>query len=263
MSKQNLLLFGVGWLGKALVRSLSTKEVSITIATTNKDKWDQFDVNISIIEVSLDSKELSFANTKIDINSFDQIIVMLPPSGFEDYAEVVQGICSKLESSKQLIFTSSTGVYQNIDTVVNENGSINQAHPVYKAEEVIRNSFKGHYSILRLAGLLGGDRHPVKYLLNKENIPNGKAPVNLIHRDDVIGAIKVLLYSSSSNSTYNICYPDHPTKKDYYEDFALRLYGRSLNFNNGGKGKVVDGSKFVKKYDYQYLNPIWDVLINK
>ena len=144
---QNLLLFGVGWLGEALVRSLSKKDVSITIATTNKDKWCQFDVNVSIIEVSLVPKKLSFTNTKIDINSFDQIIVMLPPSGFEDYAGVVHGICSKLESSKQLIFTSSTGVYQNVDTVVDENGLINQAHPVYKAEEVIRNCFQGRYSI--------------------------------------------------------------------------------------------------------------------
>ena len=68
MSKQNLLLFGVGWLGEALVRSLAPKDFSITIATTNKERWDQFDRDVSIIEVSLTSKELSFINT--NINSF-------------------------------------------------------------------------------------------------------------------------------------------------------------------------------------------------
>ena len=263
MSTQNLLLFGVGWLGKALVQSLSSYDVSITIATTNKERWHQFDGDVSIIEVYLASKELSFINTNIDINTFDQVVIMLPPSGFEDYAKVVYGICCKLQPSKQLIFTSSTGVYKNVDAVVNENALINASHPVFKAEEVIRNCFQGRYSILRLAGLLGGSRHPVKYLLNKESISDGMAPVNLIHREDVIRAIKVLLFSNSSNSTYNICYPDHPTKKDYYGDFAHRLYGKSLNFNADGKGKVVDGSKFVKKYEYEYLNPIRDVFINK
>ena len=263
MSKQNLLLFGVGWLGEALVRSLAPNDFSITIATTNKERWDQFDGDFSIVEVSIDSKELSFTNTNIDVNAFDQVVIMLPPSGFDDYAEVVYRICSILEPSKQLIFTSSTGVYKNVDAVVDESSLINDIHPVFKAEEVIRNCFQGRYSILRLAGLLGGARHPVKYLLNKESISDGSAPVNLIHRDDVIRAIKVLLYSNSSNSTYNICYPDHPIKKDYYADFAHRLYGKSLNFNVGGKGKVVDGSKFVKKYHYKYLNPIREVLINK
>ena len=263
MSKQNLLLFGVGWLGEALVRSLAPKDFSITIATTNKERWNQFDSDVSIIEVSLASKELSFINTNININTFDQVVVMLPPSGFDDYSEVVYGICSKLQSAKQLIFTSSTGVYKNVDAVLDENALIDESHPVFKAEEVIRNCFQGRYSILRLAGLLGGARHPVKYLLNKESISDGSAPVNLIHREDVIRAIKVLLFSNSSNSTYNICYPDHPTKKDYYGDFAHRLYGKSLNFNEGAKGKVVDGSKFVNKYLYKYSNPISEVLINK
>tara|TARA_Y100001978_G_scaffold202616_1_gene224367 strand:- start:2699 stop:3490 length:792 start_codon:yes stop_codon:yes gene_type:complete len=263
MNTQNLLLFGVGWLGKALVQSLYSYDVKITIATTHKEKWHQFDDDVSIIEVSMASKGVSFINTNIDVNAFDQFVVMLPPSGFDNYSQVVYGICSKLQSDKQLIFTSSTGVYKNIDAVVDENALIDESNPVFKAEEVIRNCFQGRYSILRLAGLLGGSRHPVKYLLNKESISDGMAPVNLIHREDVIRAIKVLLFSNSSNSTYNICYPDHPTKKDYYGDFAHRLYGKSLNFNADGKGKVVDGSKFVKKYEYEYLNPIRDVFINK
>ena len=263
MSKQNLLLFGVGWLGKALVRSLSTEDFSITIATTDKEKWGQFDGDVSIVEVSLASKELSFTNTKIDINVFDQIVVMLPPSGFEDYEEVILGICEKFEPSIQFIFTSSTGVYKNVDAMVSENSLVNESHPVFKAEEIIRKYFDGSHSILRLAGLLGDARHPVKYLLNKESVSDGLAPVNLIHRDDVIRAIKVLLYSGSSGSTYNICYPDHPSKKDYYGNFALRLYGKSLDFNLGGSGKVVDGSKFVMKYEYEYLNPIQDAIITK
>jgi len=263
MSKQKLLLFGVGWLGKALVQSLSPKDFSVTIATTNKDRWNRFDGNASIIEVVLASNQLMFTNSNIDINTFDQVVIMLPPSGFEDYSKAVYGICSKLQSSKQLIFTSSTGVYKNIDAVVDEQSLIDDLHPVLKAENVIRNAFKGSYSILRLAGLIGNDRHPISYLLNKKIISNGSAPVNLIHRDDVVRAIKILLNSKFSNSTYNICYPDHPNRQDYYGGFAHKFYGKSLTFDEGIKGKVVDGSKFASIYNYEYIKQIRDVQIIK
>ena len=45
-------------------------------------------------------------------------------------------------------------------------------------------------TILRFGGLIGEERNPLKYLIQKEEILNSDAPINYIHLKDCIGIIK-------------------------------------------------------------------------
>ena len=46
-------------------------------------------------------------------------------------------------------------------------------------------------SQLRLGGLIGKEKHPLKYLVVRKRIKNGGAPVNLVYGEDVSAAVKI------------------------------------------------------------------------
>ena len=160
--KKKILLFGVGWLGKELVQSLLTQKHDLYIATRDVNKWIDYESRLKLIRVDLYSPVLNF-----DSGSFDLVIIMLPPSGFASYAQIIKNICCKIPQAKHVVFTSSTGVYENQDESVNEESKVDKNHVVFQAEQQIIKSFPGKYTILRLSGLISEDRHPTKYLLKK------------------------------------------------------------------------------------------------
>ena len=255
--KKKILLFGVGWLGKELVQSLLADKHDLYIATRNVNKWVSFESKLKLVEVDFQSADLNLEDT-----SFDLVIIMLPPSGFSNYAQVIKNICLNLIDPKHVVFTSSTGVYQNQEGFVNEESKVDENHVVFQAEQQIIKSFPAKYTILRLSGLISEDRHPTKYLLKKEQNSGGDLPVNLIHRKDVIRAINCLIKSEPSSEIYNLSYPENPSRNEYYNFFANKFFGRSILFLGGGHGKIIIGSKFAKKYVYKYKTSIWDVELN-
>ena len=70
--------------------------------------------------------------------------------------------------------------------------------------------------ILRLAGLFGPGRSPGRFFSGKTNIPNGLAPVNMIHQEEVVSLINSLIDSDSASGVYIGSTPSHPTKEEFY-----------------------------------------------
>ena len=54
--------------------------------------------------------------------------------------------------------------------------------------------------ILRLAGLVGPGRHPGRFFAGK-SAPDGQHGVNLVHLEDVIGAIELLLQAPKGGTS--------------------------------------------------------------
>jgi nucleoside-diphosphate-sugar epimerase len=115
-------------------------------------------------------------------------------------------------------------------------------------ETSIRSLTKSPYQILRLAGHIGPNRHPLRYFLrHRRPISNGQAPVNLIHQSDMIAAIVVLLQDVQQDSVYNLCWPEHPMGEE------------QLNFLEGNHGKKIDGSKITNETRFIYHYSIHEI----
>ena len=110
--------------------------------------------------------------------------------------------------------------------------------------------------IVRLGGLLGGDRHPVKQLAKLPVIDNPQAPVNLIHKADAIGLLRYLADQAPWQSIYNGVAPWHPTKQDFYEQAAKEMQLPLPKFTEepGNTNKVVTDPQ-IESFGYTFIEP--------
>lgn len=114
--------------------------------------------------------------------------------------------------------------------------------------------------ILRLAGLVGPGRHPGRFFAGK-TAPDGHHGVNLVHLDDVVSAISLLLQAPKGGHIYNICAPMHPARNVFYPQMARQLGMEPPEFRgneDNGKGKVIDGNRICNElgFEYQYPDPL-------
>jgi nucleoside-diphosphate-sugar epimerase len=243
-----IAVIGCGWLGLPLAQKLVKEGHSVYGSTTNSEK----------LQILADSDILPFiySDQKNKIlpdwsKELEVVIINFPPSKSADYSQQIAHLVNQLSPSCKLIFTSSTSVYVDIEGNVDENSLLNNSHPVTRAEEIIKNSANPSI-ILRLAGLIGGDRHPVKFMSGKK-YPDGNMSVNLVQRADVLNAILKVLSSNSWNSIYNVCWDAHPSKAEYYCKKAKEFSIQEPNFTfSDKKGKIVDGTKIATELDFQY-----------
>ena len=84
----------------------------------------------------------------------------------------------------KIIFTSSTSVYPQLDIVFDETYDLNQLpgkNSIIEAENVLRAHFSDRLTILRLGGLIGHDRHPIRFLTGRTIAKSGSDKISLIH----------------------------------------------------------------------------------
>jgi len=258
--KKISFIIGCGWLGQPLAKRLIQKDFHVYGSTRFNEKI------ISLNEQGIIGFKINFENESVllDIPSeviqhAHSLIFTIPPTGFVDYGNSLLTIVKLFSEETNVIFASSTGVYKEINGTVNEESECNIDHPVFKAEKLLQAHLGNRLTILRLAGLIGENRHPVRYFLNKPNIPNGLAPVNLIPLEDVLNAFIQAVTYTLKERVYTICSPEHPTRMEYYSQIAAQKFGVELSFLPEGNGKIVDGAKFVKDSDFQYTTSIFDL----
>ena len=255
---KNVLLFGCGYLGLPLAEELKTQGHFVQVATHSPEKLKGFEEDgLNPFLVSLDFDDFSADSIKEKCKTIDSAIVMLPPSNFKNYAATIQSIAGCFQKKTHVIFVSSISVYEDTSEIVNENSPCKENNALIFAEQFLRSNKSINTTILRLAGLLGNGRHPVLSFLNKEKIANGLAPVNLVHQQDVVAVITKILSKNIRNELFNICYPEHPTRKDFYERAADKLFSKQIEFVSEGSGKIVNGQKIVEFCGFTYKNTIF------
>jgi nucleoside-diphosphate-sugar epimerase len=126
-----------------------------------------------------------------------------------------------------------------------------------QAEQLLQSNLNFNTTVLRFGGLIGEDRHPIKFLAGRTNIENPNAPINLIHQADCIGIILEILRQNSWNETFNAVTPFHPSRKEYYTQKATEFNLAIPEFNHEklSVGKTILNDKIKTILNYIFTEP--------
>ncbi|MFP8487521.1 NAD-dependent epimerase/dehydratase family protein [Gracilimonas sp. Q87] len=255
----SVLIVGCGWVGKKLGHYLSGQGYEVYGTTRSKQNFSEIeDHSITPIKLQLPVDKIQ----NIELPKVDSVIISISPGRGEnrdEYPLYIRQLAKLWEDSNtQVIMYSSTGVYGKSKGTITEEHTVpneDSDNALCKAEGELRKILKESV-ILRLAGLYGEDRHPVKYLAGRKNISDGDAPVNLVHRKDVIRATELMIEERVRSQIYNICSPVHPSKSRIYTTIAKRLEMDKPEFLPGGNdNKQISPDKLVDNYDFLFMHP--------
>ncbi|MDG2150962.1 MAG: dTDP-glucose 4,6-dehydratase [Polaribacter sp.] len=246
---RNVSILGCGWLGKSLAISLLDEGYSLKGSTTREEKLALLeDNNIEPFIVDISSFEefddflytdiLIIAITSKDIDGFEHLIAQIENS-----------------SIQKVIFISSTSVYARANKVMTEDDEILNT-PLSTIENLFRENTFFETTILRFAGLFGGERHPSNWFNNGRKIPQPKGFVNMIHKEDCIAIIHEIINQNCWSQTFNACSNHHPTRREFYTIAKLSADCELPEFeeNEVYEWKIISSKKVQEILGYTFTH---------
>lgn len=214
---------------------------------------------------------------------FDWVVNCVATSGggVEDYRRVylegTRNLVSWLKSARvgKFVYTSSTGVYgQNDGSLVDESSPTDPASEtgriLVQTEKVLLQAAgsQGFPSvILRLAGIYGPGRgYWLRQFLSGEARLEGDGSriLNMVHRDDVIGAVEAGLDRGATGSIYNVVDNEPVSQFDLFGWLAQKT-GRGmpasapapagLQSRRGATNKRISNRKLTAELNYRFRYP--------
>ncbi len=267
---KTITIIGCGWLGLPLGVALQQDGYTVRGTTTTASKLAHLQLSgIDPYLARLTAAGLEAAESTLLLGS-DIVIITIPPGRSDTdralrYPGQLQLLLKQIAVRApvpRVVYTSSTSVYGEPVGVVTEASVTDPQTPsaraVVAAEQALQATIP-EWLIVRLAGLYGPDRHPGRWLAGKTDLSGGNAPVNLVHQQDVISAIRTLLAADHWGNIYNICSELHPLKRHYYPLMCQRL-GLALPVyrkDTAPGGKIVQNDKLKRDtgFAYQYPDP--------
>ena len=267
MSMNKIAIMGAGWLGWPLAKSLVEKGYTVNASTTSSEKMESLAADgiqpflINLLPAGPEGEALE-SFLKVDL-----LLINIPP-GRRD-PEVENNFPKKIKTFISLaekfgvnrcIFVSSTGVFSDtqgrIDEATIPVPVTNSGKALVSVETYLKSLPNLHTTILRPGGLVGGDRLAGRFLAGKKDIPNGNAPVNMIHRKDLINIILKIVDQKLFGKTFHCVADQSPTRRDFYTQQAKK-YGFEIPefLSDGGAGpfKII-GNDFLKEMlDYEFV----------
>ncbi|MQP51428.1 MULTISPECIES: SDR family oxidoreductase [unclassified Flavobacterium] len=280
MNKISIL--GCGWLGLPLAKSLLSKGYEVKGSTTSESKLDVLkNAGISPFQIQLEEHQI-IGNIEEFLKETHVLVIDIPPglrretstSNEMTFVNKVKTLIPIIEKSgvQKVVFVSSTSVYgdsKNFSTALEvteettPNPDTESGKQLVISETLLQSNAHFKTTVIRFGGLLGDDRHPVKFLAGRTNIENPEAPVNMIQREDCIGIIeKALDFARDDNwewnQTFNAVSPQHPTRKAYYHKKAeiLNLPLPTFAENSESKGKIISSKKVETILGYSFQKEI-------
>ncbi|QIH39060.1 SDR family oxidoreductase [Flavobacterium sp. Sr18] len=265
MTKISIL--GCGWLGFPLAKALLSKGFSVKGSTTSDEKIAILkNAEITPFLIALSENKTTGNLTEFLENS-KILIIDVPPklrgSGTENFVTKIRNVIPFIEKSsiENVLFISSTSVYNDDDTFVTEETipkpDTESGKQLLETEQLLQNNSHFKTTVLRFGGLIGEDRHPIKFLAGRENLDNPDAPINLIHQDDCIGIILKIIEADYWNETFNAVAPSHPSRELYYTQKAkdLNLALPKFNSEQNSGGKIILSARIENVLKYTFTKP--------
>lgn len=261
--KQNIGIMGCGWLGTPLAKQLLELEYNVKGTTTAENKLDSLEL-LGISAFQLDLFNLDHEVLNHFLYKMDVLILTIPPNRSEhepSYANNFSKLIPYLIENeiKQVVMMSSVSVYKPSKEVVTEDTKAfsceQTAQQILAAENVLLNESAFKTCIMRLGGLFGNDREPVRYICAKEVLDNPLLPINMVHLDDIIQfSIAVLQQDLDYEAIFNIVSPHYQNRLDYYTQRAEinQLVLPRSGENNWALERSVSGDKITKFTELSY-----------
>lgn len=252
----SVLIIGCGWIGTKLATTLISQNINVFGTTRSAEKASSLR-SLGIEPIIFDLEKEDAIQT--DLPKVDAVVISISPgrgNQRSQYPKHIQKLSKLLASTnQQVVMYSSTSAYKERMGIVTESDALpdpKSDNVILAAESELKTIIPDSI-ILRLGGLFGSDRHPVKYLAGREGISSGDAPVNLVHREDVIAATISVMSQKAKNEIFNVCSDHHPTKKELYTKLAEKSGLEIPSFDSGGSDeKLVDGSRIKKELGFVY-----------
>lgn len=264
---QNLVVTGYGWLAGYVGKALAG-DVNIIGTTRSHEKCLALkDQGIEGVEYTLgEDPEIVCRHL-----SNATLLLNVPPGRKSTHLETFTANMTALIDAvvsagvRHIVFVSTTSVYGDSNNeLINETSATAPQTESAKAHVAIENYLLAKrdqidVSILRLAGLVGPDRHPARSLSGRE-LDAGNKRVNLVHIHDVAEAFKKIIGSAPINGILHLCSLSHPKRGVYYVDAAKALNIEPPYFadtENSPSGKVIDAHKSWEQLGVspQYSDP--------
>lgn len=265
---RSVAIVGLGWLGLPLARHLKnlgwevkgTKRTHDGVEQMRLMRLEAYHLELTP-EINADPDDVS---ALLDV---DSLIINIPPSQYffdlNQYVEGVQNLVNEalLQGVSHIIFISSTSVFPDISANFNESAIPQPDSDIGRALVEIENGLAQMQDIdcdiIRFAGLVGNDRHPVYSLAGKQALKCGHSPVNLVHLDDCARAIQLLLETPGGYRLYHLAAPIHPTREEYYRHTAEKYGLEPPHFISSEQDpqRIIMAEKICHELEFVYQYP--------
>ncbi|MEM9050738.1 MAG: hypothetical protein AAGC47_01695 [Bacteroidota bacterium] len=263
--KEKVSIVGLGWFGVELANSLYPAYHIIGTKRAVSDDSMPYEL------YKLDFENDSTLNVLPKVLDTDYLVLNIPPNARasnaqDSYRKMLDLVISHSQNSplKRLIFISSTGVFCGNSRIVDEfttpEPMTTAGKILYEAEKNVLAISKFESVVLRPSGLVGGQRHPAKYLAGRINVKGQHQIVNLVHRDDLITTTSALIKTRKlPGGIFHACSSEHPNKKDFYQNEVIKLGMEPPVFDENdmsiGKEISANWSKQNLGISYKFEDP--------
>lgn len=254
-------IIGCGWFGFPLASHLVRQGFHVK---ASKRKVEDL---IPLQQQGIEAIQLDLANVSAQVSrsglfDSDAIVINIPPGlrrGGSDYLLYLTRL-KQLIGTRQyqkVIFISTTGVYPSLDHTVTEADAtaFNDASATLLEAESMFATMPNS-CIVRFSGLIGPKRHPGRFFAGKVDVSGANVAVNLVHLDDCVNAVSLILSGRDTQSVYNLAAPIHPTRGEFYVIASQHLGLPPPEFNQQQQpSKTIDGQLICQDLGFEYRHP--------
>lgn len=256
---KKISVLGCGWLGLPLAKNLLAKGWQVKGSTTTLTKLKLLEE--AGIEPFLIQAEAEKMQPDPAFFYTDFLLLNIPPlrkTAPNGYLNKMQMLLPFIHAStiQKVIFISSTSVYAEVCQEVTEADEADKSSELVQSEMLFLSDKNFSTTVIRFGGLFGPDRNPGRFFKDKNSIPNGLAPVNLIHLQDCLGLIEAVLDQQKFPEVYNAVAPSHPTKKEFYSKAITKSGFTAPEFlAEKTEWKTINADKIVADLNYEFQYP--------
>ena len=270
LTGNKIAILGCGWLGFPLAKALLKEGYTVKGSTTSAEKLRMLSsegIEAFLIKVASEGISGATGDFLMDV---DVLVIDIPPGLRKDpesnFFGAIKNLSEAIENSgvKKVIFVSSSGVYEDTESFriytedTEPNADSASGRELIASEKILSQNPLFETTVIRFGGLIGEDRHPVRYLAGRKELANPLGPVNLIQRSDCIGIIKRILKKGIFGTSYNAVFPYNPPREKYYREKAQELGLELPEFDHSkpSLGKVISSSKVMRELEFEFYKKI-------